>query len=343
MARAGGFLKCCRTGKGVKAAIVPRRRFLRAVTSTEQRQTHAGRSAPENGIIVAVQTGASETKRNHGAPARIPGKLSVVLPAHNEEANIEIVVHQALDVLPTYVDDFEVIVVNDGSRDRTPAIIDQLAATDTHVRTVHHRVNRGYGAALTSGFKASTGDFVMFMDSDRQFDIADIGLLAPFVGKFDIVAGFRMRRDDPFHRRVFAEIFNVTVRVLFGVHLRDIDCAFKIFRGEMLRSIELSAPGALINTEIQAKLRRQGATIEQVGVHHFPRVAGSATGGNPRVILRAMRETIVLWWKMRSYTPPPSAQNPQRPYRLGDMLVGLLAVVGVPGLIAGVRRLFRRK
>lgn len=293
--------------------------------------------------MVSGQGIASEPRRIAGASARIPGKLSVVLPAHNEEANIEIVVRQTLDVLPTYVDDFEVIVVNDGSRDGTPAIIDRLSESDARVRTVHHRVNRGYGAALTSGFSASTGDFVMFMDADRQFDIADIGLLAPFVGRFDIVAGFRMRRDDPFHRRVFAEIFNVVVRVLFGVHLRDIDCAFKIFRGGMLRSIDLTAPGALINTEIQAKLRRQGATIEQVGVHHYPRVAGSATGGNPKVILRAMRETIVLWWRMRSYTPPPSAKNPRNPYRLGDTIVGVFAVIGIPGLIAGLRRLFKRR
>jgi glycosyltransferase involved in cell wall biosynthesis len=236
--------------------------------------------------------------------AHIPGKLSVVLPAHNEEANIEIVVQRAIDVLPAYVDDFEILVVNDGSKDRTPQILEELQAKDSRVRPVHHRVNRGYGAALTSGFQASTGDYVMFMDADRQFDIADIALLAPFVEKFDIVAGFRMQRNDPFHRKLFAETFNVVVRVLFGVHLRDIDCAFKIFRGDMLRAIELTAPGALINTEMQAKLRRQNATLEQIGVHHYPRVAGQATGGNPRVILRAMRETIFLWWNMRSYTPP---------------------------------------
>lgn len=239
----------------------------------------------------------------------IPGRLSVVLPAHNEEANIEIVVERALEVLPDFVDDFEVVVVNDGSRDRTPRIIDELGKKDARVKPVHHKVNRGYGAALTSGFQATTGDYVMFMDADRQFDIADIALLAPFVQRFDIVAGFRMQRNDPFHRKLFAETFNVVVRILFGVHLRDIDCAFKIFRGDMLRSITLTAPGALINTEMQAKLRRQGATLEQIGVHHYPRVAGTATGGSFRVILRAMRETVFLWWRMRSYVPPTIPSN----------------------------------
>lgn len=205
----------------------------------------------------------------------------------------------------------------------------ELAAKDARVRPQHHPVNKGYGAALTTGFKASTGDSVMFMDADRQFDIADIGLLAPFVKNFDIVAGFRMVRNDPFPACLRGDV-QCCGPDLFGVHLRDIDCAFKIFRGDMLRSIELTAPGALINTEIQAKLRRQGATIEQIGVNHHRRVAGSATGGNPRVILRAMRETVFLWWRMRSYVPPATAPDPQRPYRLGDIIVGTVALIGIP-------------
>jgi glycosyltransferase involved in cell wall biosynthesis len=284
-----------------------------------------------------------ERRRSGLDSSKISGKLSLVLPAHNEAENIEIVVDRALEVLPAYVDDFEVIVVNDGSKDRTPQIIDELGARDARVRPIHHRVNKGYGAALTTGFRATTGDYVMFMDADRQFDIADIALLAPFVGDFDVIAGFRMQRNDPMHRRIFAETFNISVRILFGVHFRDIDCAFKIFRGDMLRSIELTAPGALINTEIQAKLRRQGATVEQIGVHHYPRVAGTATGGNPRVILRAMRETVFLWWRMRSYRPPVSAPNPRSPHRLGDIAVGTIAALGIPTAIAAARRLFGRK
>ena len=238
------------------------------------------------------------TQRSGGALTRIPGSLSLVLPAHNEQENIGEVVRRALAVLPDHTDEVEIIIVDDGSRDTTGAIADALAAGDHRVRVVHHPRNRGYGAALTSGFTASTGDFVMFMDADRQFDIADFRLLAPFVGDFDIVAGFRMERNDPLHRRVFAEVFNVSVRVLFGVHLRDIDCAFKVFRGDLLRELELTSPGALINTEIQAKLRRRRARLAQVGVHHYPRLAGSATGGSPRVILRAVRETAGLWWRL---------------------------------------------
>jgi glycosyltransferase involved in cell wall biosynthesis len=257
------------------------------------------------------------------------GSFSLILPAHNEEENIEPVVRRALDVLPNYFDSVEIIVVNDGSRDATGEIIDRLATEDPRVRAVHHPRNRGYGAALTSGFNASTGDHVMFMDSDRQFDIADIGRLYPFIPTHEIVAGFRMLRQDELHRRVFAEIFNLVVRVLFGVHLRDIDCAFKVFDGNLIRSLDLSSPGALINTEIQAKARRQGARLQQVGVRHFPRIAGQATGGNPRVIARAMKETIVLWWKMRSYTPPAGRPSVHGPYRLGDALIATGALSGL--------------
>jgi glycosyltransferase involved in cell wall biosynthesis len=234
---------------------------------------------------------------------RIPGSLSLVLPALNEAANVEFVVRRSLATLPRYVDDFEIIVVDDGSRDETAAIVNRLSALDPRVRLQRHPRNRGYGAALITGFRASRGDFVMFMDADRQFDIADLRLLAPFAGDYDIVAGFRMERHDPLHRRVFAEAFNVAVRILFGVHLRDIDCAFKLFRGDLLRSLPLSAPGALINTEIQAKARRECASLQQVGVHHYPRVAGSPTGGSPRVIVRAMGETLLLWWRLRNYRP----------------------------------------
>ena len=248
---------------------------------------------------------------------RLHGSLSLVLPAFNEEANIETVVQDALATLPAFVDAYEVIVVDDGSRDRTGEIVARLATGNDRVRLVSHGRNRGYGAALTSGFGASTGDFVMFMDADRQFNIRDLRLLLPFAGEYDIVAGFRMERRDPMHRRLLAEMFNVSVRVLFGVHLRDIDCAFKLFRGDLLRGLPLTAPGALINTEIQAKARRQGARLQQVGVHHYPRIAGEATGGSPRVILRAVGETLALWWRMRGYRPVslhPSARRPPRDY-----------------------------
>jgi glycosyltransferase involved in cell wall biosynthesis len=271
--------------------------------------------------------------------APIPGTLSLVLPAYNEAENIEIVVRQALSVLPEFTSDFEIIVVNDGSKDGTAAIIDRLAKEDDRVKPVHHATNQGYGGAVKTGFQASTCDYVMFMDADRQFDIADIRLLAPFVPLFDIVAGFRMERSDPMIRRVNAEVFNLAVRILFDVHIRDLDCAFKIFRGDLIRSIELTSSGALLNAETQAKLRRQGATMVQVGVPHYPRVAGTATGGNIKVILRAMKGTVVLWLRMHRYVPPSTAPAPRPYYPLGDALAGIGSVISM----AIVGRILRKR
>lgn len=235
----------------------------------------------------------------------VDGTLSLVLPAYNEEANLEIVVKEALEELPKNFSSFEIIIVDDGSKDRTPGLADRLAAGQPGlVKVIHHRPNRGYGAALTSGFEAARGDYLMFMDSDRQFRAADVRLLAPYVGKADIVAGYRKKRHDSFYRFLIGYTFNTIVTLFFGIHLRDIDCGFKIFRAEMLKTMQLTSPGALINTEIHAKAQRQGRSLIEVGVNNYPRLAGDQSGASLRVIGRAGRETVALWWRMRFYAVP---------------------------------------
>jgi glycosyltransferase involved in cell wall biosynthesis len=239
--------------------------------------------------------------------------LSLVLPAHNEEANLEPVVREAVAVLPNVFRDYEVLIVDDGSRDATPAIADRLAGelTDGHVRVVHHPRNRGYGAALASGFAAARGDLLMFMDADRQFAISEVAQLAPFVGSYDIVTGYRRRRRDPWRRVVLGASFNVLVKVLFGVRLHDIDCGFKVFRADLLRGMRLESPGALINTEIHAKANRWGARVKEVGVTHYPRPAGEQSGGSPRVVLRALGEIVALWWQLRAQPRSAPAVTPR--------------------------------
>ncbi|HQX63245.1 MAG TPA: glycosyltransferase family 2 protein [Thermomicrobiales bacterium] len=259
-------------------------------------------------------------------------KLSLVLPAHNEAENIEAVVRRALEVLPQVVSDFEIIVVDDGSRDETAEIVDRLATEEPRVRAVHHEVNRGYGAALTSGFTAATGDAVMFMDSDRQFDIADIRALLPYVPHYNVVAGYRIKRRDPFYRIIFAKIFGLSVWVLFGFRMRDIDCAFKVFHAEFLKGIELTTPGALINTELLIRMRQRGATIAQVGVQHYPRPAGESSGGSPKVVFRAMGETVRLWLRLRREPRDAAAEQPDaaRPTRsFGVLAVMFVAVIAL--------------
>jgi glycosyltransferase involved in cell wall biosynthesis len=249
-------------------------------------------------------------KAHQAGEQMITGTLSLVLPAHNEEENVEHVVNQAVRTLPEFVSSFEIIVVNDGSDDQTADLVVRLAESDTRIRLVSHTENLGYGAALRSGFEASMGDWVMVMDSDRQFDIGDLVYLAPLTNEFDLVAGYRIQRNDPFYRTLFGKTFRLAMRVLFGIQLRDIDCAFKLIRGEMLRSLNLTSSGAMISTELMARWARIGGTWTQVGVHHYPRMVGQQSGGSLRVILRAMRDVPRLWLRLN---PNPSHVNRNTP------------------------------
>ncbi len=260
-------------------------------------------------------------------------KLSVVLPAHNEAENIEAVVARSRNVLTTLGVDFEIVVVNDGSYDRTGEIIDRLQNEDRRLIAVHHPVNRGYGAALRSGFAATSGELIMFMDADRQFDMSDISALLPYVPHNDIVAGYRIKRSDALYRKLYAKIFDIAVWVLFGVHMRDVDCAFKIYRGDLLRKMPLSMPGALINTEMLAIAKRMGASVVEVGVNHYPRTAGQSSGGSPRVVFRAMGETIRLWFHLRSIDLPEYEPVQQEPEGWGSVPRTVVAALSI-GFIA---------
>jgi glycosyltransferase involved in cell wall biosynthesis len=195
--------------------------------------------------------------------------------------------------------DIEIIVVNDGSSDTTASIIDEMAAQSNDVVPVHHKVNRGYGAALRSGIYKANKELIFFTDSDLQFDLEEIRHLQEWIDKYDIVAGYRARRADPIHRRFNAWGWNVLVRLILGLKVKDIDCAFKLFRREVLQSIRLETVGAMINTEILTMAQRNGAKIKEVPVSHYPRLAGEQTGANLRVILKALRELFVMREKLR--------------------------------------------
>jgi glycosyltransferase involved in cell wall biosynthesis len=207
---------------------------------------------------------------------------------------------------------------------------------------VHHPQNRGYGAALTSGFARATGDYIMFMDSDRQFDIADLTFLEPFIGRYDIVAGYRLNRRDARYRIIYAELFKLAMRTLFGIKLRDIDCAFKVFRADLLKSADLESPGALINSEILAKAEREGATWVEIGVNHYPRPSGESSGGSPKVIVRAMKETLLLWLRMRHYQPH-AGQAARAGLDVGGRVMVLIAACLFIALASGVSAISRRR
>ncbi len=275
----------------------------------------------------------------------IDGKLSLVLPAHNEEQNIQPVINEARQTLPRFVHEYEILVVNDGSQDGTGTIAREIAANDPNVQVIDHPENRGYGAALRTGFENSTGDWVMIMDSDRQFDIGDLVYLAPLTSEYELVAGYRIHRNDPFHRTLFGKVFRLAMRVLFGVQLYDIDCAFKLIRGDRLRSLNLESTGAMVSTELMARWARTGASWTQVGVHHYPRTAGEQSGGSLKVILKAMRDVPILWWRLNRETKENSGAQPGDTKESTGLTLGQAGLI-VSGLIlaiaAFVTKLIRR-
>lgn len=230
---------------------------------------------------------------------RVPA-LSYFFPAHNEAENIQALVEEALAELPRLAETFEIIAVNDGSKDDTGAIADRLAAAHPGVvRVVHHPVNRGYGAALMSGFRASRHPLVCFTDGDRQFRVADLARLLALAGRDgsgpDVVAGYRIRRADAPLRLAYARVYRFALRVWFGLRVRDVDCACKLFRREALGGVRMESGGAFLSAELLIKLRANGARVTEVGIPHHPRIAGQASGANPRVILRAVRD----FWRLR--------------------------------------------
>ena len=228
--------------------------------------------------------------------------LSVIFPAFNEEANIGAVVADAYRTIPTLASTFEIIVVNDGSKDRTGEICDRLVEELSNVHVVHHPRNYGYGAALKSGIKLARHDLIFFTDADGQFDLKEIAALLEQADAYDIVAGYRARRQDPPHRLLFAWGWNILVRIVLGIRIRDIDCAFKVFNRHVFDKVQIHSVGAMVNTEIFAQVFRFGMTVKEVRVSHFPRQHGKPTGGNIGVIIKAFRELVKIRRKQHAFS-----------------------------------------
>jgi glycosyltransferase involved in cell wall biosynthesis len=231
--------------------------------------------------------------------------LSIVIPAYNEAANIVAAVEEVSSVAQTLNMDYEILLVNDGSRDRTGEVArTDLAPRIPNFRLVEHFPNRGYGGALKAGFAAATKDLIAFTPSDKQFKFSEITLLldklTPGVA---LVSGWRVKRQDNFIRRMNGRGWNTVVMILFGRTIHDIDCGFKVFRREVLQHIHLESNGAMIDTEMLAELRARGFKMTDVPVTHLPRTAGSPTGANLKVIFRAFRDLfkfrLRLWRELR--------------------------------------------
>ena len=220
--------------------------------------------------------------------------LSVFFPCYNEQDSLPSTAEHALDVLGKLGIDYELIIVNDGSSDATAEIADRIAGGNPNVKVVHHKTNLGYGAALQSGFRAAAKQLVFYTDGDGQFDISEMSALLPLTEQYDIVSCYRLNRQDGFLRKLNAWCWNRLVCFLFDMKVRDIDCAFKLYKREIFDDMELCSTGALIDTEVLARALRKGYSITQKGVRHYPRKAGEQTGANLKVIFRAFRELFAL-------------------------------------------------
>lgn len=220
--------------------------------------------------------------------------ISLVLPAYNEAENIEPMVAEAVPALESVADDYEIIVVDDGSADGTAAVTRRVMETNPHVRLVQHEVNQGFGAAVFSGFVHAEKQWIFYTDADRQFILSELEKFVPFMDQADLIAGYRAPRRDPFLRVFYGKGWSALCTLLFGYTVRDVDCGFKLFRREIIQELagQIASRGATFSIEWLARAKRAGYRFVELPVTHRPRVAGSQTGANIDVIVRAFRELV---------------------------------------------------
>ena len=225
--------------------------------------------------------------------------LSLFFPCYNEEANVGSMIEQAIKVGETYGTDYEIVVVDDGSRDRSAEIVREWEKKNPNVRLVRHATNQGYGAALRTGLSSVTKDLVFLTDGDNQFQLADIEKLFSKIDGCDVVVGYRIQRQDKAHRRLNGYLWTMLNKTLFKLPVRDVDCAFKLFRRKVLVDIKPKSNHLLIHAEILARLKKKGCRIEEIGITHYPRLAGKATATRPLFILKTFGELFRLYWQIK--------------------------------------------
>ena len=225
--------------------------------------------------------------------------ISFFFPCYNESLNVGSMIEQSIKVGEAYGVDYEVLVVNDGSTDNSADIVRGWSRKNPHVRLVQHPKNQGYGAALRTGLKNATKDLIFLTDGDNQFQIADIEKLFSKIDSCDVVTGYRIQRQDKAYRRINGFCWTQTSKLLFGLPVRDVDCAFKLFRRKVLTGLELKSDHLLIHAEILARLKKKGCRIEEIGVTHYPRTAGKATATGLGRVLKSFGELLRLSWQLK--------------------------------------------
>jgi glycosyltransferase involved in cell wall biosynthesis len=268
--------------------------------------------------------------------ARKPG-LSVFFPAYNDSGTIASLVITALQTARRLTNDFEVIIVNDGSADATAAIADELARTYPEVKVVHHQRNRGYGGALRSGFAAATRELIFYTDGDAQYDPSEMTVLwDAFDDGVDLVNGYKISRSDPLHRIVIGRIYHHTVKLLFGLEVRDVDCDFRMLRRSIFDDVALEKSSGVICLEMMKKIQDAGFRIAEVPVHHYHRAYGRSQFFNFSRLVRTAIDVAKLWYLLvirRSHLRPASGTRPagETPDRESGRTEQISAGVRPPG------------
>jgi glycosyltransferase involved in cell wall biosynthesis len=233
------------------------------------------------------------------APAGKSAGLSVFFPAYNDSGTIASMVIRAVQAASELTSDFEVIVVNDGSADATPEIVDELARTYSHVRVVHHTTNRGYGGALQTGFRSATKEFIFYTDGDAQYDPAELAVLWQQMSDgVDLVNGYKISRSDPLHRIVIGRVYHHIVTVLFGLSMRDVDCDFRLMRRTIFEKINLEKTSGVICLEMMKKIHDGGFRLVEVPVHHYHRAFGKSQFFNFPRIAKTGVDVMRLWFEL---------------------------------------------
>jgi glycosyltransferase involved in cell wall biosynthesis len=226
--------------------------------------------------------------------------LSVFFPAYNDAPSLPELLRKTFAVLRAHVADYEVIVVNDGSRDETAQVLDALAAEfHPRLRIVTHPENRGYGGALRSGFAAARKDFVFYTDGDAQYDPGELPLLIERAGpSTGLVNGYKLERHDPVHRIWIGNVYNFCARLLFGIRIRDIDCDYRLIRRDLLDKIRLTSTSGTICVELVRKLEMSGCEVAEAGVHHYPRRHGTSQFFRLRSLATTFGQLLKLWIRL---------------------------------------------
>jgi glycosyltransferase involved in cell wall biosynthesis len=225
--------------------------------------------------------------------------LTAFFPAYNDEHTIENIVRTAGEELGKITRDFEVLVVNDGSRDRTREILERLRLELPYLRVIHHEFNRGYGAALITGFQNATKDLIFYTDGDGQYDVREMhNLMAKFAPHIDWVNGYKVRRADPWHRVAIGEIYRRAMRMAFDLSVRDVDCDFRLFRRRILDTVTLESRSGIICVEMARKFDQAGFVVAEVPVSHYPRLHGSSEFFRIRHLTHTFRGLLQIWWEL---------------------------------------------